>query len=196
MRGTNPVRLLALVVYYGFAQFLPTQPVPGWRFASWLRRVLANRIFYSCGQGVVIKSRAYFGTGAFLVIGDRSQLGVNCKVESDLVMGSDVVMGPDVVIMSSAHAFERTDIPINQQGNLPRKPVVIGNDVWIGTRVIILPGVNIGDQAVIGAGAVVTKNVPPRAIVVGNPARIVRYRGERLMNSDKELKSDERKELP
>ena len=173
-------RLVALALYYGFAQFLPTQPVPGWRFAYWLRRLLVRRIFRSCGRDVIIKTRAYFGTGENLVIGDRSQLGVNCKVENDLVMGRDVVMGPDVVIMSSAHAFERLDIPINQQGHLPRRPVVIGDDVWIGTRVIILPGVKIGDQAVIGAGAVVTKDVPPRAVVAGNPARIIRYRGDRL----------------
>ena len=176
----NLVRYLALSIYYGFAQFLPTQPIPGYQFAYWLRRFLVRYIFKSCGKGIVIKTRAYFGTGFNVVIGDRSQLGVNCRIENDLVMGHDVVMGPDVIIMSSRHAFERLDVPVNQQGNLPRRPVIIGNDVWIGTRVIILPGVKIGDQAVIGAGAVVTKDVPPRAVVAGNPARIIRYRGDRL----------------
>jgi maltose O-acetyltransferase len=89
-------------------------------------------------------------------------------------------MGPDVVIMTNTHAFERLDIPINQQGNLPLKPVVIGDDVWIGTRVVILPGINVGDKAVIGANSVVTKDVPSGAIVAGSPARNIRMRGERL----------------
>ena len=173
------IRLLALALYYGFAQFLPTSPFPGWQMAYWLRRVLARGIFQSCGRGVIVKTRAYFGTGAYLVIGDRSQLGVNCKVENDLVLGSDVVMGPDVFIMSSSHAYERLDLPVNRQGSLPRRPVKIGNDVWIGTRVVILPGVQIGDQAVLGAGAVVTKDIPPRAIAAGNPARVIRQRGEK-----------------
>jgi maltose O-acetyltransferase len=54
---------------------------------------------------------------------------------------------------------------------------VIGDDVWIGTRAILLPGVTVGRGAIVGAGAVVTADVPPRAIVGGNPARIIRYRG-------------------
>ncbi|MEW6447669.1 MAG: acyltransferase [Bacillota bacterium] len=159
---------------------MPTQPYPGWRFAYAVRRFLVRFIFKSCGRDVIIKNRAYFGTGKNLVLGDRSQLGERCKVEDDLVVGDDVIMGPDVFIMSSAHAFERLDIPINQQGAQPRRPVVIGNDVWIGARVIILPGVHVGDQAVIGAGAVVTKDVPPRAVACGVPARVVRFRGERV----------------
>ena len=174
------IRVLALIAYYGFAQFLPTSPVPGWRFAYWLRRGLVRFIFRSCGRGVIIKTRAYFGTGENIVIGDRSQLGVNCKVENDLILGEDVVMGPDVVIMSSSHAYERLDQPVNRQGRLPRRPVKIGNDVWIGTRVLILPGVQVGDQAILGAGAVVTKDVPARAIAAGNPARVIRQRGGKL----------------
>ena len=138
---------------------------------------------------VVVKSKAYFGTGRYLKIGDRSQLGKNLKAESDLVMGNDVVMGPDVVLLSSAHAFEATDIPVNQQGALPRQPIVIGNDVWIGTRVIVLPGVTIGDKAIIGAGSVVTKTVPPWAIVAGNPARLIRYRGDRVRPPHTRLKA-------
>jgi acetyltransferase-like isoleucine patch superfamily enzyme len=89
-------------------------------------------------------------------------------------------MGPDVVMMSSSHAFEHLDVPVNQQGSLPRQRITIGNDVWIGTRSIVLPGVTIGDKAVIGAGSVVTKDVPAYAIVAGNPAKIIRYKGDRL----------------
>lgn len=173
------LRMAALALYYGGAQYFPTQPVPGWRLGYSIRRWLLGHIVEQCGADVVVKSRAYFGTGRHLRIGDRSQLGQNLRAESDLVLGTDVVMGPDVVLMSSAHAFEATNMPINQQGALTRRPVIIGNDVWIGTRVIVLPGVKIGNKAVIGAGSVVTKSVPAGAIVAGNPARIIRYRGDR-----------------
>lgn len=166
----------ALLLYYGFAQYLPTQPRPGWQFAYWLRRKLARHIFLKCGSNIIVKQHAYFGKGSRVVIGDRSQLGENLKAEADLTLGDDVVMGPDVVMLSSSHAFDRLDLPINQQGARPRRPIVIGNDVWIGTRVIILPGVHVGDHAIIGAGSVVTKDVPARAIVGGNPAKVIRFR--------------------
>ncbi|MEO8327054.1 MAG: acyltransferase [Nitrospirota bacterium] len=170
--------------YYGFAQYLPTQPRPGWQFAYWLRRKLAKHIFLKCGTDIIVKQQAYFGKGNQVVIGDRSQLGENLKAESDLTVGDDVLMGPDIIMMSSSHAFHRLDMQINQQGALPRRPIIIGNDVWIGTRVIILPGIQVGDHAIIGAGSVVTKNVPPLAIVAGNPAKIIRSRS---IHSSKEV---------
>jgi maltose O-acetyltransferase len=174
------IRQICLLVYYAFAQHFPTQPVPTWRFGYFLRRTLVKRIFKRCGEGVIVKKKAYFGSGSHIEIGDRSQIGANSRIDHDVILGNDVVMGPDVVIMSNAHEFEDPTVPINLQGAKERKPVVIGNDVWLGTRVIVMPGVRIGDGAVIGSGAVVTKDVPPLAIMVGGAARLLRYRGERL----------------
>ena len=88
------------------------------------------------------------------------------------------MMGPHCTIYIRNHAFDRLDIPMCEQGFQSEKPIVIGNDVWIGGHVIILPGVQIGNGAIVGAGAVVTKNVPDYAIVGGNPARIIRYRNQ------------------
>lgn len=65
---------------------------------------------------------------------------------------------------------------MNQQGFLPNQKVTIGDDAWIGTRVIILPGVSVGKGAIIGAGAVVTKDVPEYAVVAGVPAKVIKYR--------------------
>lgn len=78
--------------------------------------------------------------------------------------------------MTSSHNTARTDIPMNQQGHLEKKEVVIGDDVWIGRRVIILPGIKIGNGVIIGAGAVVTKDVPDYAVVAGVPAKVIKYR--------------------
>lgn len=173
------MRALALFAYYAFAQHWPTQPMPGWRFGYWLRGLLVRRIFKRCGAGVLVKHGAYFGSGRDVELGARSQIGHNARLDHDVVIGDDVLMGPDVVMMSAGHAYEDPTIPINLQGQTPRRPIHVGNDVWIGTRVIVLPGVHIGDGAVVGANAVVTRDVPPGAVVAGVPARVVQMRGAR-----------------
>jgi maltose O-acetyltransferase len=173
-------RGLLLAAYYAFAQFLPTHPVPGWRFAYWLRRQLVRSILPACGHGVIVKSRCYFGTGTSLRIGNNSQLGARSRIDHEVTIGDDVVIGPEMIILTISHAFEDPRIPVRLQGAVPRRPVVIGNDVWIASRVIITPGVTIGDGAVIAAGSVVTKDVKPFSVVAGVPAKLVRRRGDRL----------------
>ena len=86
------------------------------------------------------------------------------------------MMGPEVAIYTVNHCTERIDIPMNVQGITPERPVVIGNDVWIGTRVIILGGVKVGTGSIIAAGSVVTKSIPAYTIVAGVPAKVVRVR--------------------
>ena len=83
------------------------------------------------------------------------------------------MMGPDVVILTHTHKIADITIPMGLQGS-EVKPVTIGNDVWIGMRSIIMPGVTIGEGAVIGAGSVVTKNIPPYSIAVGTPAKVIK----------------------
>ena len=81
-----------------------------------------------------------------------------------------------MVMMATSHEFNRLDIPINQQGAKPEEPIVIGDDCWIGTRVVILPGVHIGNQCVVAAGAIVTRSFADRSIVGGVPARVLKTR--------------------
>lgn len=84
-------------------------------------------------------------------------------------------MGPDVVIFTMNHKTERVDVRIGAQGMTDKKKVTIGNDVWIGQRAIIMPGVTIGDGSIIASSAVVTKDVPPYSIA-GGPARVIKSR--------------------
>ena len=86
------------------------------------------------------------------------------------------MMGPRCTIYTNNHAFDRLDIPMCEQGYCKDKPVYIEDDVWIGGNVTILPGIRIGCGAIIGAGAIVTKDVPGYAIVGGNPAKVIKYR--------------------
>lgn len=181
--GRKLLRYASLLLYYSIGRWFPTQPMPGWRFGYAFRRYLVSFFAESIGSDVNIKHNAQVGAGVGLRIGDRSQLGHNCRVGNFVTLGSDVLMGPDVVIMTSSHAFDDLDKTIIAQGALPIKPVIVGNNVWIGTRVVILPGVRVGDGAVIAAGSVVTKDVPVNAIVGGVPARVLRYRGNKVASS-------------
>ncbi len=127
-----------------------------------------------CGKNVNIERGAIFSKD--LSIGDKSGIGIDAKLYGEVIIGNNVMMGPDCVIYTRNHAFSDVDKPMNQQGFAASKPVCIGDDVWIGGQVIILPGVHVGSHAVIGAGSVVTKDVPEYAIVGGNPAKVLKYR--------------------
>jgi maltose O-acetyltransferase len=96
-------------------------------------------------------------------------------IQSGVVLGDDVIMGPDVKIFSRNHRFDDPGQAVASQGKQQRS-VVIGDDVWIGANVVVLPGVTVGDHAILAAGAIVTRDVPAWAIVGGNPARFIKDR--------------------
>ena len=98
-------------------------------------------------------------------------------IQSHCTIGSNVIMGPDVKIYSRNHIYERLDQPIQFQGKRQYETKV-GNDVWIGANVVILAGVDVGNHVIIGAGSIVTKDIPDYAIVGGNPAKVITYRNE------------------
>jgi acetyltransferase-like isoleucine patch superfamily enzyme len=114
-----------------------------------------------------------------VVIGDNSHIGKNtqisCIKSGDLVVGANVMISPYVMITATSHNFADLDIPMQRQG-LSSAKVVIEDDVWIGGKSIVLPGVTVGRGSIVAAGSVVTKDVPPFAIVASNPARLVKYR--------------------
>ena len=103
-------------------------------------------------------------------------LSFKANITGKCIIGDNVIMGPLCTIYTCNHIIERTDIAIKYQGVSEEKPVYIGDDSWIGSHVIILPGVHIGKGCVIGAGAVVSKDVPDFVVAAGNPCRVVRKR--------------------
>lgn len=137
-------------------------------------RVFWARKIINCAETVNIERNAFFTPG--VTLGENSGIGIDCEIYGKVSIGRDVMMGPEVVIYTNGHRFDRTDITMMEQGSTDTEPVIIGNDVWIGRRVMIMPGVSIGDGCVVGAGAVVTKDIPPYSVVGGVPARIIKFR--------------------
>lgn len=101
--------------------------------------------------------------------------GVNITAREDVFIGDNTLIGPGVVINSGMHHYEDPNILIRDQGHRTQ-PIHIGNDVWIGAKSVILPGVCIGDGSIIGAGAIVTKSIPPYSVAVGVPAKVIKFR--------------------
>ncbi len=170
------LRYIALALYYLFAMHLP-RTTSRLSFGSGaVRRTLCRLIFRSMGRHVNIEKGAYFGTGEQLSIGDYSGIGVNCECVGPITIGRYVMMGPHTIIITQCHDTAGVTRPMAGRPPGPVRAVVIEDDVWIGTRVIILPGVKIHRGAIIGAGAVVSRDVPPYSVVGGSPARVLKYR--------------------
>lgn len=109
-------------------------------------------LFKSCGRGVVIAPNAHIPFHK-VEIGNNSGIGPNALLGA-VRIGDNVMMGPDVIILSNNKIFDSRLTPMRLQGRTEDNPVVIGDDVWIGARAIILPGVHIGSGAIVGAGEV------------------------------------------
>lgn len=167
---------LTLALYYLVAIHLPRSSRPFNLGGRVLRAFLARRLFRQAGKAINIEKGAVFGSGSRISIGDHSGIGIDAQLSGEITLGNHVMMGPEVMIYTYGHRHDALQIPMVEQGNTESRPVVIGNDVWIGARAIILPGVHIGDGSIVGAGSVVTKDVPPYAVVGGNPARLIRMR--------------------
>lgn len=119
-------------------------------------------------------ARGSITMGDNVFLGDFSSVNANDAV---ITIGSNVAIGPMTLIQGANHDFDRTDIPIVRQGH-KESFVTIEDDVWIAAHCVILPGVRVHTGAVIGAGAVVNRDVPPYAVVGGVPAKVLRYRKE------------------
>ena len=127
-------------------------------------------------RGVFIK---IVDDNAVLDIGDYVFIGTGTEFDimERLIIGEHTIIAPNCFITDHNHRM-LAELLLDQQPCVA-KPVIIGRDVWLGAGVIVLPGITIGDGAIVGAQAVVTKDVPPLGIVAGVPAKLLRYRGDK-----------------
>ncbi len=126
---------------------------------------------FRVNHGVIIKGRRGLRLGNHVHFNDH--VWINAR--GGVTFGDNVQVGCYVIIHSANHCYRDKELLITQQGH-DEKPVTIGSDVWIGARAVILPGVSLGEGVVVGAGSVVTKDVEPYHVVVGNPAKTMRVR--------------------
>ena len=124
------------------------------------------------GQNSIIEPPFYCVYGQNIHIGDHVYLNFLCTILdcNEVHIGHHVMIGPTVQIYTSAHLLQAE---ARNQGWEVAKPVTIEDNVWVGGGAILLPGVRIGRNAVVGAGAVVSRSVPANTIMVGNPARVI-----------------------
>jgi maltose O-acetyltransferase len=171
------VTLLWRLLYECFAKRLPGSgyPIFGKTFNA-VRVACVRRFVARCGNGLQIGPDVVLSRTS--AIGSRVTINENCSLQG-CEIGDDALIAPWCYVVTRNHRFDDLEIPISAQGYGEERPPRIGRDVWIGARVMLLPGISVGDGAIVAAGAVVTRDVPPRAIVAGVPARVLRYRGGR-----------------
>jgi maltose O-acetyltransferase len=142
-----------------------------------LRRLVLRPWLQAMGQGSGVQLHCRFLHGPGVRLGERCVINHGCLLDGrrfPIQIGADVSIGPEAAILTLGHD-PRSDDFADRGGS-----VSIGNHVWIGYRAIVLPGVSIGEGAVVGAGSVVSRDVPPFSIVAGNPARLIGNRPESL----------------
>ncbi|WP_030423296.1 sugar O-acetyltransferase [Streptomyces sp. SCSIO 75703] len=136
-------------------------------------RPLLAELLGSLGEEAQVRPPLYVDYGTHISIGARTFVNYQLTAldVAAITIGEDCQIGPNVQLLTPTHPLE----PGPRRDKLEAaRPIVIGDNVWIGGGAIVLPGVTIGDDSVVGAGAVVTKDVPPGVVAVGNPARTVR----------------------
>jgi galactoside O-acetyltransferase len=143
------------------------------------RQALMKEIFAELGKGVYIEPpfHANWG-GAHCHFGDYVYVNFNvtCVDDTHIYVGENTMLGPHVVLATAGHPI----LPeLREKGYQYNMPIHIGKNCWLGAGVIVLPGVTIGDHSVIGAGSIVTRDIPANVVAVGNPCRVLRPIGEK-----------------
>ena len=142
-----------------------------------LRIIVFKLLLGKLGKEVLIDYGTYFRYPRKISIGNGVSINRGCELYAahlamggTITIGNNVALGPHVKVFAGGHDYNTTDL-VDTAG-----PVVIHDFVWIGGNSTILPGVQVGEGAVIGAGSVVTRDIPPYSIAVGNPARVIKSR--------------------
>lgn len=138
---------------------------------------ILRKVFAEAGDNLYIEPPLRANWGCNVHVGNNFYANFNLTLvdDTDIFIGDDCMFAPSVILATGTHPV----LPeIRKQVYVYNLPIHIGNCVWIGSGAIILPGVTIGDNTVVGAGSVVTKDLPPNVVAVGNPARVLREIGE------------------
>ncbi|SMY15636.1 sugar O-acetyltransferase [Photobacterium aquimaris] len=158
-------QLACLEVLYDFNHTRPSEAAK--------RAELMQQLFAEVGEGCYIEPPLHANWGKHTHLGDNVYANFNLTLVDDthIYIGNNVMIGPNVTIATAGHPIEPI---LREQITQFNIPVTIGNNVWIGAQCVILPGVSIGNNSVIGAGSIVTKDIPSNVVAMGNPCRVSR----------------------
>ena len=139
---------------------------------------ILKELIPNSGEGLWLQPPFFCDYGYNIKIGDKVFFNFNCVVldVAPVNIGSRTLFGPNVQIYTATHPMNHEE---RASGLEFAKPITIGNDVWIGGSAVICPGVSIGDRSVIGAGSVVTKDIPADVFAAGNPCKVIRLLAEK-----------------
>ena len=142
------------------------------------REQILKNLLAEIGENCSIEPPLHANWGKYTHFGNNVYANFNLTLvdDTDIFVGDNVMFGPNVIIATAGHPV---DPPLREKVAQFNIPVRIGKNVWIGAGAIVLPGVTIGDHSVIGAGSVVTKDIPPNVVAVGNPCRVLREINDR-----------------
>lgn len=155
-----------------------------------------NPFFHKKGKGACIRRRTrldvvpwnQFELGAYstiedfsainngvgsVIIGERTKIGLSNTIIGPVHIGNDIRLAQNITLSGLNHNYEDINIPIHKQG-VSTAPIHIEDNTWIGANVVVLAGVTVGKHSIVAAGSVVTKNIPPYSVAVGNPARVIK----------------------
>ena len=137
------------------------------------RKELLKELLGSCGESVFIETPVHMSYGSHVHLGENFYANFNLILVDDgeIHIGDKVMIGPNVTLCTTGHPVYPLYREMAAHYSLP---IHIGNNVWIGAHSVVLPGVTIGDNAVIGAGSIVTRDIPANVVAVGNPCRVMR----------------------
>ena len=158
---------------------------PGVTIGDYCRLDCLGRSGIVVGNGVTLRRGVHIEVtsvirelGEGCVLGERVGISEGCFLgaKGRIDIGEDTIIGPKTLLVAENHVFADIGRPIRSQG-VTRQGITVGRDCWIGGAVSLLDGVRVGDGCVVGAGSVVSRDIPPRSVAFGSPARVVRSRG-------------------
>ena len=163
--GLDEERKMCKELLYDYNNTRPSEEIK--------RKALLKELLGDMGQDIWIEPPVHMAYGTNIHIGNHFYANFNLVIvdDIDVYIGEYVMIAPNVTITPTGHPV---DADLRRPGTQFSIPVRIGNNVWIGSNAVILPGITIGDNSVIGAGSVVTRDIPENVIAVGNPCRVLR----------------------
>ena len=137
------------------------------------RQRILRALLGAVGSGVWIEPPFFCDYGRNIRLGDRVYFNFNCVIldPAAVTIGDDVFFGPNVQIYTATHPIDHVE---RKSGRELARPIEVGSDVWVGGGAILCPGVRVGARSVVGAGSVVTRDVPEGVVAAGNPCRVIR----------------------